>query len=111
MADIAASNVTVQRAVSVGGVTGKDHVQVLAKVVLGAQGTTTNKITAAALGLKKVESCSNAVKDDNTKVYPAVPTADGTAVLLVDLTNATDANRANPADITATIYITVRGYR
>lgn len=110
MADLAASGVTVSASWTAGAVTGKRHVEKLVKLVLTGQGTTTNKIPASALGLTKIESCSNGVKDDDTKIYPAVPSNDGKNLLLMDVTNATDASRAAPADITATIFITVQGY-
>ncbi len=110
MANLAASGVTVNAAWSEGNVTGKRHVAKLCSMVLSGQGTTTNTIPAAAFGLTFIESCTNAVKSDDTVIYPAVPAHDGSAVLLMDVTNATDATRGAPADITGTLYITVRGY-
>lgn len=111
MADLTASDVTTVRSWTEGGTTGKNRKGALLKLVLTTMGSDTNKIPASALGFTKIESCSNAVASDDTKVYPAVPSNDGLNILLVDLTNVTDANRADPADISATVYIEVHGYR
>lgn len=111
MPDLAATGVTVVRSWSEGGLYGKDRVGILAALTLSAMGSNTNKIPASAFGLQKIEECSNAVKSDNTAIVVACASADGSRVVLADLTQATDANRATPADLTGTFYITVHGYR
>jgi hypothetical protein len=111
MADLASSAVSVVRAWTEGGVAGKDRVGSLLTLTLTGQGSTTNKITASALGYSKVESCGNLLDCTNTKVYPAVPSSDGSAVYTMNPCQATDANRADPADLTCTGRIEVHGYR
>ena len=74
-------------------------------------GSVTNQITAASLGLAGIEKCSNFYDATNNKVYPAIAKSDKSCILLIDLTQGTDANRATPADITATLTGVVTGYR
>ncbi len=78
-------------------------------LVLTGQGGTTNLIPASVLALKKIEQCTNAILSTDAKVYTATPNYAGTAILLVDLTQATDASRI-PADVTGTIRLVVKGY-
>lgn len=78
-------------------------------LVLGGQGTTTNGIPASALGLSKITGCGSFIKSDNTVIVPAVPSADGSKLLLCAVTNATDASRAAPADFTGTFTGNVEG--
>lgn len=109
MADLAASAVTIDHHWLYGGAEGKRLFEINFHAVLTGQGTTTNKITAAALGMTKIVKTTNLVKSDDTVIYPAVVAHDGSCVLLMDVTNATDGTRAAPADITATVYGTVTG--
>lgn len=110
MADISSSDVTILKSWTEADLNGKLMSCRQVSMVLGGQGTTTNKIPAAALSLQKIEQSSNFVKSDNASIYPAVPSADGANLLLVNLAQVTDANRDDPADITATIIGVVKGY-
>lgn len=79
-------------------------------LTLTGQGTTTNRILASVLGFSTVQWVSNFVKTDNTEIIPAVPSSDRSMILLMDPKQATDANRALPADFTGTYKCTVEGY-
>ena len=79
-------------------------------LVLTGQGGATNTIGATALGFTSLISCSNATADDDGFLYPAMVSYDGTKIFLNDTSNATDATRDVPTDITDTIRITVTGY-
>lgn len=110
MANLASSAVTVENAWNAGGINGKRHVEMIVTLVLTGQGDGTDKILASALGLSKVERCGNAVLDDDSIVYVASPSYDGSHILLVDPTEATDANRV-PVAVTGTVRLFVAGYR
>lgn len=110
MANLAASAVTIERSWTEAGVNGKDLSARQVTLVLTGQGGSTNKILATVLGLSKIEQAHAFVKSDDTKMYPATPSYDGSFLCLNDLTQATDANRALPADITATVRGVVKGY-
>lgn len=73
------------------------------RLVLTAQGTVANPILASVLGLRKVTYASPAVASDNSVVIPAAPSIDGTILLL------RAAGSAAPADVTATVDLTVVG--
>lgn len=109
MADLAASAVTIERAWTEGGVSGKEVAVRQVTLVLTAQGTLTNKIPAAVLSLSKIEQASGFQADDNSAMYPAAPSYDGANLLLYDMSNATDATRDAPADITDTLRGVVKG--
>ena len=109
MANLASSAVTINRSWTEGGVTGKELSCRDVTAVLTGQGGTTNLITAASLSLVSIQQVSIAVANDNSKVYSAAPSFDNLKVLLVDLTQVTDASRI-PADITATVRFTVKGF-
>lgn len=78
-------------------------------LVLTGQGTSTNKILASTLGFNKIHSCSLAQRSDDAGAYPAAPSYDGSMLFLYNPNQATDADRYKPADITATVRITVTG--
>jgi hypothetical protein len=105
MADLATSAVTVNRAFRQGGHSGKDSLVLELTLALSGQGTSTNTIDAATLGLSKITSCSNAVTSAGALVL-AVPSYDGTTLLLA----ATDASSGAPSDQSTTINIQVIGY-
>lgn len=109
MADLATDAVTVLREWEVGARNGERKlIRKHVRCVLTGQGGTTNEITASALGLSEVHAVLGAVTDGNT-IFPAVPKYDLSAVLLAKLAEATDANRANPQDLSDTIYMVVEG--
>lgn len=79
------------------------------RLTLTAQGGLTNNIPASVFGLRYIREADGGVASNNA-AYLVLPSYDGTLLLVYDLTQATDANRATPADITATIRVTVKGY-
>jgi len=66
-----------------------------------SQGGSTNTIAAACFGLTTIEGADNARISSSDKIYLAGPSYDRTKLFIYDITNATDANRNNPADTTA----------
>lgn len=108
MANLAASAVVIEKHWNEGGQSGKRLSCRQVTLTLTGQGGTTNLITAAVLGLSKIEQATAFIKDDNSKVYVASPSYDGANLHLVDLTQATDASRI-PADITGTLRGVVKG--
>lgn len=111
MADLSVGAVTIHRAWSEGGVTGKELSCRLVSLNLTGQGTTANKITAAVLQLTKIEQASIFSSDDDTTLVPAAPSGDGTYLLLADLTQAVDVDRSSPADFSGVVLKgTVKGY-
>jgi hypothetical protein len=83
-----------------------------------AVGGTTNTINATDFGLVRVERCSNLLVyttsgGATSKIYPAVPASNGLTINTMAPTNATDGNRANPADCAVSSFetglITVEG--
>lgn len=107
MAALATSAVTIVRAWSEGGVTGKERSCRQVSLVLTAQGTVANPIPASVLGLTGITDCSNFVKSDNSKIAIGTPAADG-SVLLLNLINTNAAD--SPSDLTGTYLGTVKGY-
>lgn len=115
MADLAVSGVTIERAWSEGGVTGKELSCRQVTLVLTAMGGTTsgNQIPASVLSLSKIEQSSAFVASDDSNVYLTSPSYDGTLLLFVDQENATATNHANAfaaTGITATVRGVVKGY-
>lgn len=110
MADLAVAAVTILRAWTEAGLYGKELSCRKVSMVLTGQGTAANKIPASALDLSVIEQTSAMVKSDNTLIYPAAVSADGDYLVLANLNQATDADRAKPADITATVVGVVKGY-
>lgn len=82
----------------------------LTLVLDGAGTASTNTIDASTLGFTTIINCSNAIKSDDAVIVPAVPSYDGSKILLANLTQATDASRDDPAAITGTFRITITGY-
>lgn len=115
MADVAASNVTILSTWNEGGVSGKRHVVARAKWTGVTAGGVTNRVLASAFGFRQIFDCSDVLLDASTKkVYPAEPSADGTMILLSNPNQATDANRADVADLAVgsdSAYITLRGFK
>lgn len=105
MANLAASAVTIERAWTEGGTTGKELSCRQVTLVLTGQGDATDKILATVLSLTKIEQAGSFVKSDNTVVYKACPSYDG-SMLLLTLAAAADT----PAAVTSTIRGVVKGY-
>jgi len=109
MANLAASAVTINKRWPLGDRTQKLVGKVIdATCVLTGQGTATNKITAAVLGLSKVYSVKACITDGNTALF-ASPSYDLTYINLYDVSGATDGTRDDPVDITDTIRLIVEG--
>lgn len=79
-------------------------------LVLTGQGGATNTIDASTLGFTKMLTTSNAIADDDGFIYPASISYDGSKLLLIDASGATDATRDVPTDITDTVRVVVTGY-
>lgn len=106
MAAVAATAVTVNEMWSTNGprrLVCKD-----VNIVLVSQGGLTNCVTAAILGLTTIEE-SYVARDSSSIGYMTGASYDRTKLVFYDITNATDATRATPADITATVRVTVKG--
>jgi hypothetical protein len=115
MAAISSANVSVIQAYEFGSRTGKSHGlrQILA-ITLSAQGGTAGDIPASALGLKQITNVQSlgAILSGNPRYVGVGVSAlgsDSNYIYPVDLTQATDANRATPANITGTLYVMVEG--
>jgi hypothetical protein len=113
MADLLASAVTVIAAWTTGGTNGRRNIVKQVKWSNTTAGGTSNKLLASAFGLTKVLNVSSILLDASTKkVYPAAPSVDGTIVFAIDPTQATDANRADVADVATSTdfaYATIEG--
>jgi hypothetical protein len=74
-------------------------------------GTSTNPIPAAALSLSVIEQAGPFLNTTDTDLIPASPDATGANLLLFNLNQVTDANRADPADfISKAMRGVVKGY-
>lgn len=113
MANLAASNLTVVSEYFCSGNNGRRNVRKVCKITGVTAGGGTNKLLASVLGMARVDTCTNLFLDASTdKVYPAAPSADGSYIGLAIPTQATDANRADNADLAIgsdLAYITVEG--
>lgn len=90
--------------------TGRQLKVVDATIVLSSQGGLTNSIGAALFGMNRVRgTVGPGVDSVGSLAYPLAPSYDRTLLCVYDLTNATDATRATPADITKTIRVIVQG--
>lgn len=81
-------------------------------ITLSTQGGATNTITAAALGIK-AGYCYKAIcrlfTDGGAQKRAVWLFTDGTNVFVGDPTNATDATRGIPGDVTGTLALEVQG--
>lgn len=115
MADLLASNVTIIKTFPWGGINGKRGVCIKARYTATTAGGAANRLLASAFGLREIEDCSHVLLDAATKqVFPAVPSADGSLIYLSNPVQATDANRADAADMATganNAYVTLYGYR
>jgi hypothetical protein len=100
MGALTASGVTILASYRSGGNTGKRTLHRQLQLALTGQGGASNTIAASALGFTRIEGCSNLLDTNTHEIYPAVPSEDGLAIYLANLTQATDANRAVAADVT-----------
>lgn len=110
MATLAASAVTVRDSWYEGGppTLKKTKVKSLTLVLTG-HGGATNTILASTLGFTTIREVSAVQSDDDSVVTLGAPSYDGTKLFLYDLSNATDATRDAPTDITDTVRCIVKG--
>ena len=124
MANVTSAMVTFVRSWPECGTTGHDRVGMLCRLedaTTGiAAGGNSNTIPASAFGLTKVESCGNLLvyttsTGASVKMYLMAPNYDGTLIHAIDVTNATDGNRFNVADVaiatTQRGLMEIHGYR
>lgn len=71
------------------------------QITLTAMGTVTNPISAASLGFARIDEVGALRKSDNSAIYNAAPSIDG-SLLLVEASNA-------PGDITGTFQAIITG--
>jgi len=111
MAALASTAVTVLKATNLVALGSPRLTQKRLTLVLTGQGGGTNTIGASALGFTSFTDCSNAITSDDGFIHPAAVSYDGLTIRLIDVSNATDATRDVPSDLTSlTIRITVTGY-
>jgi len=114
MADLLAANVTTISAYRIGGTSSKSRLRKRIRYTNTTAGTAANKLLASAMGLRVIEECSGVFFDAATKaVYPAVPSADGSYVVLTNPNQVTDANRTDLFDLAtgaSNAYLSVTGY-
>lgn len=114
MADLASTNVTVISSWTTGGTNGRRNKVKQVKWTSTTAGGDSNKLLASAFGFNKILRSSNVLLDASTKkIYPAAPSADGSRLNISAPTNATDANRADVADLATSsdyAYATIEGY-
>jgi len=103
MANLASSAVVIERAWTEGGLAGKEVAVRQVTLTLTAQGSASNAIPASVLSLTKIEQAGMFIKSDNAAALPAVPSYDGSKLLLLDADNL-------PADATGTFRGIVKGY-
>ena len=94
----------------VGGANGKSLIMARGTLVLGAgEGGTTGDIPASLFGLNKIYSVTPAIKSDDSQVALFAVGKDSDELFATNIEQATDANRANPADLAGSWILTVIG--
>jgi hypothetical protein len=113
MANLTSANVTVISSWTTGSTNGKRNKVRRVKWTSTTAGGGTNRLLASAFGYTKILNCSSILLDATTKkIYPAVPSADGSEILVMDPAAVTDADRDKVIDLaTSTDYahITLEG--
>lgn len=110
MAALASSAVTINSAKLYKGLGGVEERVLNVSLALTGQGGATNSIDATTLGLTKFTSCSNFIASDDSLIYRAAISADGSKLLLAATASNTTGTDA-PGDATGlTIIGEVRGY-
>jgi len=115
MADLTVAGVTIERAWTEGGTSGKEvSCRQFTLVLTAAGGTTAGfQITAAVLGFQKIEQGGMFVTSTDSDLYFAGPNYAGTLLVFADAENITATNHSNAfagAGITATVRGVVKGY-
>jgi len=113
MAALASTAVTILHTYRYGGTSGKRTLFRRFKLdMTSGVGGLTNSIDASTLGFTEIEGCTNLYNDDTETIFPAAVIADGSKIVLSNPTQATDASRADVADVTISSgfgYISVWG--
>jgi hypothetical protein len=115
MAAITSANVTIHSAYEIGDRTGKSKgIRMTCSVVLTAQGAAAGDLPASAFGLKQITAaeCLGSLVGGNPRgqvIGVSALGADGNYIYPLSIINATDANRATPADFTGTLFIMLEG--
>lgn len=78
-------------------------------LVLDTQGGATNTVDASTLGYSKILGSTMAQKSDDALTLITCPSYDGTKLFFYDFSNATDATRDAPVDVTGTFRVLVWG--
>lgn len=115
MSAITTAEVTTLQAYEFGNRTNKSQgLRVLAAIVLSSQGATAGDIPASVFGLKQITSvfCYGSTISSNPRAtifQVASIGSDDNYIYPIALTQATDANRADPANLSGTFYVAVEG--
>jgi len=113
MANLSSANVTVVESWLTGSTSTRRNKVRKVKWTSTTAGGGTNKLLATAFGFTKILNCSSILLDATTKkIYPAVPSSDGSQVLVMDPAVVTDANRDNAIDLATSTdyaYCTIEG--
>lgn len=113
MANLTSANVTVIESWLTGSTSGKRNKVRKVKWTSTTAGGGTNKLLASAFGYTKILNCSSILLNATTKtIYPAVPSADGSEILVCDPAVSTDADRGKAIDLATSTdyaYITLEG--
>ena len=110
MAALAKTAVTVRDSWYEGGAPLTKKTKVLSvTMVLTGQGGATNTIPASVFGLTTIREVTAVQIADDSLVTIAAPSYDGTKVFLYDISNATDATRDAPVDLTGTFRCLIKG--
>lgn len=113
MAALTSSGVTIHDSWKGGGTSGRKFKFVDVTLALSTQGGLTNNIPATLFGLTKILGADGFRTTSSVKLDfgPNLTTAlVGTLLVAYAATNSTDANRNDPADVTATVRGIVWGY-
>lgn len=92
-----------------GGPEGRRFIKQRGTLTLAGEGADTADIPASVFGLAKILDVGVAIKSDNSEVLVVTPSADGTSLLVADLTQSTDGDRADVADATGDYVLTITG--
>jgi len=113
MASLLSTNVVVTDSWLTGSTSGKRNKVRKVKWTGTTAGGGTNRLLASAFGYTKILNCSSILLNASTKkIYPAVPSADGSEILVMDPAVTTDGDRDKAIDLATSTdyaYITLEG--
>lgn len=116
MAALTQSGVVINDAFKQGGTSGRKFKVLDVTLTLSSQGGLTNNIPASLFGLRRIiqaygfRTTASVRAEFGPNLNSATPPLNGTLLVAYDNTNATDANRDNPADLTGTFRGFIEGY-